>query len=308
MLVPSRYHIYKELGFQPKPPIGKQVLSRIAPINQPALQRLDEQLILKGYSINTRRVYITELAQLLYLLGSLPADELTTEKIRSYLLYCHKQLKLSENQIHSRLNAIKFYFEQVLGREKMFVDVPRPQKPSSLPKVFSTKEIKKLFAACENPKHQLMLQLCYGMGLRVSEVVALRIEHIDTTRMQVLIAGAKGKKDRYVNLPASVLEALREYYRSYSPADYLFEGQYGGAYSVRSVQAVFKRAMKKAGIRKSVGVHSLRHSYATHLHEYGTDISFIQKLLGHNDLKTTLIYTQVSNTKALQIQSPLDRL
>jgi integrase/recombinase XerD len=306
--LPDASSVREGLGLPLKSPVGKNILARIAPVNQPTLHTMDEQLILKGYSINTRRVYVTEFAQLLYLLGEVPVSCLSTEKIRSYLLYCHQTLQLSENQIHSRLNAIRFYFEQVLGREKMFVDIPRPKKPAQLPKVLSTRDIKKLFAACENPKHQLMLQLCYGMGLRVSEVVALKIEHIDSTRMQVLVAGAKGKKDRYVQLPATVLQALRDYYRQYQPKDYLFEGQYGGAYSTRSVQAVFKNAMRKAGIRKSVGVHSLRHSYATHLHEYGTDIGFIQKLLGHNNIKTTLIYTQVSHATASRIQSPLDRL
>lgn len=300
--------IRQDMGLPPKSPAGKDVLDRIHPVNREALKRQEEHLILKGYSPNTRRTYLLELAQLLYVLGSVPADELSAEKLRSYILYCHKSLKLSENQIHSRLNAIKFYYEQVLGRDKLFAEIPRPKKPALLPKVLSKAEVKKLFSVCSNPKQQLMLRLCYGMGLRVSEIVALKISHIDSERMQVLVAGAKGKKDRYVQLPASVLDALRVYYKQHVPKDYLFEGQYGGAYSARSVQAVFKSAMRKAGIRKEVGIHSLRHSYATHLHEYGTDIGFIQKLLGHNDIKTTLIYTQVSQAKSAQIQSPLDRL
>jgi len=126
--------------------------------------------------------------------------------------------------------------------------------------------------------------------------------------MKVLIAAGKGKKDRYVNLPQTILEELRLYYRAFAPKTDLFEGEAGGQYSDRSAQAVFKNAMNKAGIIKTVGIHSLRHSYATHLLEYGTDISLIQKLLGHNDIKTTLSYTQVTNRSVAKVQSPLDQL
>jgi len=153
-----------------------------------------------------------------------------------------------------------------------------------------------------------MLKLCYGMGLRVSEIVNLKIVHIDSGRMVVHIEAAKGKVDRYVALPASVLEELRNYYRAYRPKVYLFEGQYGGQYSIRSVQAVFKNAMRRAKINKSVGIHGLRHSYATHLLECGTDLSFIQKLLGHKDIKTTEIYAKVSNRQLGSVKSPLDDL
>ncbi len=160
----------------------------------------------------------------------------------------------------------------------------------------------------ENPKHRLLLKLCYGMGLRVSEIAKLKISHIDSKRMQVLVNQAKGKKDRYVNLPESVLEELRTYYLEYKPKEFLFEGHYGTQYSVRSVQAVFKNAMKKAKINKKVGVHSLRHSYATHLIEQGTDIRFVQELLGHKDIKTTMIYTSLTDQAKRKIKSPLDNL
>jgi len=139
-----------------------------------------------------------------------------------------------------------------------------------------------------------MLKLCYGMGLRVSEIINLKIEDIDSGNMQVLIQQSKGKKNRYVNLPESILEQLRTYYKEYKPKKYLFEGQYGDQYSIRSVQAVFKTAMRKAKIRKKIGIHGLRHSFATHLLENGTEIKFIQELLGHSNIKTTLVYTHVS--------------
>jgi len=159
-----------------------------------------------------------------------------------------------------------------------------------------------------NLKHNTMLKLCYGMGLRLSEIINLKIEDIDSKNMQVFIEKSKGKKDRYVNLPESVLEQLRAYYKMYRPKKYLFEGQDGGQYSKRSLQNVFKSALHKAGVNKNVGIHSLRHSYATHLLEQGTDIRFIQELLGHKDLKTTLIYTDVTNNNIRKIRSPLDNL
>ncbi|WP_240917374.1 tyrosine-type recombinase/integrase [Flavobacterium columnare] len=174
--------------------------------------------------------------------------------------------------------------------------------------MLSKNEIVKLFSVLENKKHRLILKLCYGMGLRVSEIVNLKVEHIDSQSMRVLIVNAKGKKDRYTNLPESVLEDLRAYYLEYRPKTWLFEGAYGGNYSIRSIQAVFKSAMKKAKITKTIGIHGLRHGYATHLIEGGADIRFLQKLLGHSNLKTTQIYTHVTDVTLSKIKSPLDGL
>jgi len=290
-------------------PVGKAVISQICPINVAALNRMHEILLLKAYSPNTVKTYCSEFAQLLYLLKNNPVNSLTPERLRSYFLYCKKNLNLSENAIHSRMNAVKFYFEQVLGHEKLFFDeIPRPQKKSSLPKVISKGDIAKILAHTDNLKHLLMLKLCYGMGLRVSEIVNLKVSDIDSKRMLVHIQGAKGKRDRYVTLPESALKDLRSYYKLYRPKDYLFEGQYGGQYAVRSVQAVFRNAMQKAKVNKSVGIHGLRHSYATHLLESGTDMVFIQKLLGHKDIKTTEIYAKVSNRHLQNVKSPLDDL
>ena len=146
------------------------------------------------------------------------------------------------------------------------------------------------------------------MGLRVSEVVNIKITDIDSENMQVFIEKAKGKKDRYANLPQTILLELRNYYKQYKPEKYLFEGQYGGTYSVRSVQKVFKDALKKAKINKDIGIHGLRHSFATHLLDNGTDVKFIQELLGHNDIKTTLRYLHVSEQSLKKVKSPLDAL
>lgn len=288
--------------------VGKETITKIAPENYQQFQKFINQLKLKAYSENTIRTYSVEFAQLLYVLKSHPVESMTEERLKSYFLYCIEKLNISENHLHSRINAIKFYFEQVLHRQKMFIDIPRPKKPLLLPKALNTAEISKIIAATENSKHQLILKMCYGMGLRVSEIVNIKIEDIDSKAMRVLIARTKGKKDRYVNLPESIIEELRQYYKCYQPKIYLFEGQFGGKYSVRSAQSVFKIAMNKAGIRKTVGIHSLRHSYATHLLELGTDISLIQKLLGHNDIKTTLIYTNVTDKHTRNVKSPLDSL
>ena len=285
------------------------MLTKIYPVNQNAIIKMVEQLKLKGYSESTIKTYQNELAQFLIALKHHSVDECDARKVRSYMLYCHEHLKLTENTLHSRLNALKFYFEQVLHRDKMFFEeIPRPKKHSQLPKTIHANSIKKMLNKTTNLKHNTMLKLCYGMGLRVSEIINLKITDIDSNNMQVFIERGKGKKDRYVNLPQSVLEQLRIYYKEYQPKKYLFEGQHGGQYSIRSAQQVFKNALQKAGINKLVGIHSLRHSYATHLLEQGTDIRFIQELLGHNNIKTTLIYTNVSNNSIRKIISPLDNL
>lgn len=297
-----------QLQWPPRLFTGEEMMVRMSEDNAKAFQRFLDELYLKSYSANTIKTYATEFAQLLYVLKDFPVNELSAEKLRSYLLYCIKELKLSENQVHCRLNALKFYFEQVLRQEKFFFDIPRPQKVLLLPKVLSTKEILRLFNGVDNLKHLMMLKICYGMGLRVSEVAKLRISDIDSDRMMVLISCSKNKKDRYVPLPETILEELRHYYTVYKPKEYLFEGQTGGAIAVRTIQSVFRMALKKAKINKKIGIHGLRHSYATHLLEYGTDMSFIQKLLGHNHISTTEIYAQISKKMIARVQSPLDRL
>ncbi|WP_418263356.1 tyrosine-type recombinase/integrase [Flavobacterium faecale] len=287
---------------------GKTALSQIKNNNQLVLKRFIEQIQLKGYSNSTLKTYRNEFGLFLNYLKELPAETCTTEDIRDYILHCINELKLSEATVHSRINAIKFYYEQVLRRERFLLEIPRPKKPLKLPKVIAPADIKKMFETVTNLKHNTMLKLCYGLGLRVSEIVNLKVSDIDSKAMQVFIERAKGKKDRYVNLPESILPQLRIYFIEYKPKIYLFEGQYGGQYSSRSAQQVFKNAMLKAKINKEVSIHSLRHSFATHLLEQGTDIRFIQELLGHNDIKTTLIYTEVSDKSIRKIISPLDNL
>ncbi len=296
----------KKLGLEAKP---VEPPAKINEVNQAAFKRFIENLQLKSYSSSTVRTYASEFTQLLLILKDNNVDELTTERIRGYFLYCINELKLTENTVHSRINAVKFYFEQVLGRERFFVDIPRPKKPFQLPNVLAISQVVALFAQLENLKHKTMLYLAYSAGLRISEVIGLRVKDIHSARMVINIKGAKGKKDRIVPLSQGVLELLRKYYVAYRPTDWLFEGQYGNVpYSTRSLQSVFHRAKDGAKIIQDVTFHSLRHSYATHLHERGTDIKIIQELLGHNDIKTTLRYTHVSNRTIENIRSPFDDL
>jgi integrase/recombinase XerD len=209
------------------------------------------------------------------------------------------------------MNALKFYYEQVLKNEKLFWEIPRPKKPLVLPKLLNEDELKKLFNTLSNKKHKAMLFTAYSAGLRVSEIVNLKISHIDSKRMQIFIERAKGKKDRYVNLSPILLDLLRKYIEAYQPRPklYLFESeQTQVAYPVRTVQQVFANAKHKAGIAKDVGIHSLRHSFATHLLDKGTDIKYIKDLLGHFDIKTTERYLHVSKQKLVNIISPFDDL
>ena len=227
------------------------------------------------------------------------------------MVYAMEKEGISENTAHSRLNALKFYFEQVLGKEKFFWEIPRPKKKQLLPKLLNEDEIRKLFNALTNKKHKAMLFTTYSAGLRVSEVVQLKLRDIDSKRMQILIVQGKGKKDRYVNLSPVLLDILRNYVSSYTPAPktYLFESEQSlTAYSSRTVQQIFTNAKNKAGIKKEVGIHSLRHSFATHLLDKGTDIKYIKDLLGHFSIKTTERYLHVSKQQLINIVSPFDDL
>lgn len=279
--------------------------------NIEALQKFIEHLKLKAYSASTIKTYRNEFLQLLQLLKKKPVHELTPEDLRRYMLYCFEKLKLTENTLHSRINAIKFYYEQVLGKEKFFWEIPRPKKPQQIPKFFNQDEIAAIIKAVGNIKHKTMLMLAYSSGLRVSEVVLLKTKNIDSKRMCILIEQAKGKKDRMVMLSPLLLVMLREYWKKYKPAKngYLFEGQNKNEpYSTRSLQLILAAAKKKAGILKPGSVHALRHSFATHLLDRGTDVTMIMKLLGHNDIKTTLRYLHITNRDMMQIISPLDDL
>ena len=286
---------------------GKSKLLYISQHNELELAKLKDKMLLKAMSPATINTYSTEFKQLLYLLGNTQVQTLTKAQIETYLLWCVKKLSVGESQLNQRINAIKFYFETVLGQSRMLFDLPRPQKPSLLPKVLDNTEVKKILAQKANIKHKAILMLAYSAGLRVSEISRLKIADVDSARMQIRVERAKGKKDRVVMLSQVLLKTLREYYKSYKPQTYLFEGYNpGSALTVRSIQAIFKDALGKAKINKKIGIHGLRHSFATHLLEAGTDLRIIQELLGHNDPNTTMRYTHISKKVINKVKSPLD--
>ncbi|HSU28797.1 MAG TPA: tyrosine-type recombinase/integrase [Chitinophagaceae bacterium] len=287
------------------------IFSGISSVNAHILPEMKQFLILKSYSASTRKTYMNEMSQFLRLIGNHLADSLNVDKIRAYLVYCSQKLQLSENTLHSRINALKFYYEQVLGRERFFWQIPRPKRPFLLPRLLNEDELRRLFNALSNKKHKAMLFTAYSAGLRVSELIHLRISDIDSQRMQIFIRRAKGKKDRYVNLSPVLLDILRQYIKEYrpKPKEFLFESeQTFTAYPARTVQQIFQNAKLRAGISKEVGIHSLRHSFATHLLDKGTDIRYIKELLGHFNIKTTERYLHVSKKMLVNIGSPFDDL
>jgi integrase/recombinase XerD len=282
---------------------------KIHEVNKNEISKTIQHLQLKGYSPSTIRTYTNELVQFLVIIKGTPANLITISRVKDYLQHCISTLKLKEATLHSRMNALKFYYEQVLEKEKFFFEIPRPKKHQQLPKVISTEKIITGLMEITNIKHKAILMLAYSAGLRVSEIVTLKITDINSDRMEIFISHAKGKKDRVVPLSMVALKILREYYTRYKPKNWLFEGQYASEhYSIRSAQIIFKQTYKALGLAPNISFHSLRHSYATHLLETGTDIRFIQDLLGHNDLKTTLRYTHVSKKELSKIESPLDRI
>jgi site-specific recombinase XerD len=284
---------------------------RLSANNKEQLLLYLEQLALKKYSKSTLQTYRNEFMQLLQLLKDIHVQDLTPEHLKRYMLYCVVKLQLSENTLHSRLNALKFYFEQVLKKEKFFFDIPRSKKQLQLPKVLNETEIGRLFKAITNLKHKAIVFTAYSAGLRVSEVVNLKQKDIDSSRMTIYIEQAKGKKDRYVNLSPVLLDILRSYLKQQTPRPklYLFEGQISGTpYSTRSAQQLFIDAKKKANIPKHISFHSLRHSFATHLLEKGVDIKYIKDILGHFDIRTTERYIYVARKQLVNIASPLDDL
>lgn len=273
-----------------------------------ALDTMDNLLALKNYSANTRRNYRNWMLYFLHHFDHCKPSNIGHEQIMQFLIDYRNSPKWSASTQNQLINSVKFFYEQVLQRPRVVYDLPRAQKPQQLPTVFAPEEVKAILVACENLKHKTMLCLAYASGLRVSEIVQLKIKDIDSKRMILHVRQAKGMKDRQTMLSEKLLQLFREYYKEYKPAEWLFEGQGDKQYSTRSVQLVLDQAKKKAGVTRKGSVHALRHSFATHLFEGGTDILSIKELLGHSSLRTTMVYTHVSTKHLSKIQSPLDKL
>ncbi len=256
-----------------------------------ALKKYQDLLIQKRYSDNTCKTYIHYFNQFLNDIGNNSPDKITSEQINRYILHLIKTQKISPSRQNQIINAIKFYYEKVLGRVTEYYHIERPQKIKILPKVISEAEVENIINAIDNIKHKAMVSLLYSVGLRISELLNLKLNDIDSKRNVIIIRNSKGNKDRIGLLSEKVLHLLRQYFLEYRPKEYLFEGQNGGKYTAISVRNVLKNACKKAKITKHVTPHTLRHSFATHLLERGTDLRYIQTLLGHNNSKTTERYT-----------------
>lgn len=273
-----------------------------------ALKKYIELLRLKNYSENTISVYRNWFSIFLKNFPDKKPSAITKEEIMELLMRYKNSKAWSATGQNQLVSSIKFFFEKVLNRTVEMYEIPRAQKPFQLPTVFAEEEIKKIILATENLKHRTMICLAYAGGLRVSEIVNLKLKDIDSKRMVITLRQGKGKKDRQVMLSEKLLILFREYFKEYKPVVWLFEGVKNMQYSARSVQEVIQQAKKKAGVNKKGSIHALRHSFATHLLEGGTDLLSIKALLGHNSLRTTMVYTHVSKKHLSKIQSPLDKL
>jgi len=270
------------------------------------LTEFKNRLVQKRYSRNTQNIYCNYFKDFADYFKDDELEKITVEQINAYILELIQTKIISISQQNQRINSIKFYYEKILGRDKQYYALHRPKKEHRLPKVLSKNEIKKILTSCNNIKHRCILMLIYSAGLRRSELINLKISDIDSERMVIIIVGAKGKKDRISLFSENMLKLLREYYREFKPEKYLFEGAKGGKYSPTSIANILKNAARKAGVNKTVTPHMLRHSFATHLLEQGTDLRYIQELLGHNSSKTTEIYTHVSKKDIDKIRNPVD--
>jgi site-specific recombinase XerD len=271
-----------------------------------AIQKLLFDMQLRGMSHTTQQGYSICVKVFQRYYGK-PAAELGENEIREFLHYLIEEKKLSLGTVNIYNGALKFLYEVTFKRDWNTKNLPRLKHSKKLPAILSRQEVQSLFDATKNLKHKCMLMTIYSAGLRVSEVTKLKLTDIDSKNMQIFIREGKGKKDRYSLLSQANLEILREYWKKYKPSEWLFEGQIKGTHiSVRTVQKVFDHAKDKAGIKKAISVHTLRHVFATHLLEAGTNLYHIKQLLGHTCIQTTCIYLHLMRMDVLKVKSPLD--
>ncbi len=263
-------------------------------------------LTIKRYARSTIKSYKTALLHFFTQL-SIPIEKVGAREVQAYI---YKKITAgiafsSQKQI---VGAIKLFYKEMYNRHLRIDYLYPDRREQKLPVVLSQEEVRALLNTIKNRKHQAVISCLYSAGLRISEVIQLQLQDIDSSRMVIHIKGAKGYKDREVMLSEKLLALLRVYYKDYQPKQWLFEGDQGKTYSATSIRHVFRKALQQAGISKKATVHALRHSFATHLLENGTDIRYIQALLGHNSIKTTQQYTHLLTTHRTSIKSPLDRL
>jgi site-specific recombinase XerD len=285
-----------------------QLFNQVPDAAHEYISLLVDTILAHNYSSSTLRTYTSSFLKFLRDHQFRDPKTITQQEIIKYLASIMER-GLSASSGHSMVNALLFYYQQIEHQKGFELKLPRPKKEKKLPAVLTMEECAQIFRSVDNPKHKLLLLIGYGAGLRVSEIVTLQWNDILFSEHKIHIKNAKGKKDRMVMLPYSIVSSLDYYRKLYQPNKYVFEGQYAGEpYSAGSAQAVMRAALKKSGLSKNATVHTLRHSFATHLLESGTDIRYIQKFLGHASIKTTTIYTHVSKMATDKISSPLDRL
>jgi len=249
-----------------------------------------------------------------YLLGELEEyhnisiDEISTDQVKDFLQYSIVERNLSTSYINQVISAVRILQKDVLGKDWDTIRIKRPRRIKKLPVVLSKEEVKLLIGTTRNLKHRAILAVIYSAGLRISEVICLRPSDIDSDRKQIRVLG-KGNKYRYTLLSGNTLDMLRIYWRAYRPVRYIFEGQkQGQPVSKEAIRSVFRQSCKKAGINKQATIHSLRHSFATHLLESGVNLKIIQSLLGHSSLRTTSIYLHVTRFDPVLVKSPFDEI
>jgi site-specific recombinase XerD len=268
---------------------------------------LEAELRSRKYSLQTRRAYIYYNRLICRTLQKKP-DEISSDDVTQFLAFMEKDKDYSASAMNLAISAIKFFFINILHKDDIR-DRHRPHQDGRLPVVLSKEEVLKVLASENNPKHRLLLMLTYSSGLRVSEVVVLKREHIDFSRKVIYVKQGKGRKDRSTILSEKAAQFLEEYCKFYNIQKWLFSGYPSTtSISIRSAQYIFDKALRNAKIHKNISIHSLRHAFATHLLESGTDIRYIQSLLGHASLRTTERYTHVAKRSILNIKSPLDTI
>ncbi|MFC0605598.1 tyrosine-type recombinase/integrase [Winogradskyella pulchriflava] len=267
-------------------------------------------LELKRYSKNTIAIYLSAVKSITDFLNidSSKLRDLHDKDIILTIINITKSKQYAASSQKQLIGAIALYYKELYKRDIDFSVIYPVNKEEFLPTILSKTEVKNILKNTTNIKHKAVLATIYGLGLRISELINIKIIDIDSNRMLVHIHNAKGKKDRMVMLPENLLITLRAYFKIYKPKTYLFEGRDGKVYSASSIRKIFKNALVSTKINKPATIHTLRHSFATHLLENGTDIRIIQKLLGHKNIKTTLQYTQVAESTIQNVKSPLDTL
>jgi integrase/recombinase XerD len=293
-------------------PKGEQGAKRKSEFDIVNYRKCPEEMRLKlqeiRYSERTIKVYCSAFEEFINFHQRYEINKIDEQKVIEFLRYLVMERKVSTSYQNQAINAIKFYYEKVLGGQRKFYFIDRPKKEKTLPTVLNEEEVIRLFAAVINIKHKCILMLAYSAGLRLGEIVRLKLVDIDRERMQIRVVQSKGKKDRYAKLSVKFLKVYDEYLAEYQPKEYLFEGATGGEYSPSSIQNIIKAVSQKAGIVKRVTMHTLRHTFATHSLENGVDLRYIQSMMGHESSRTTEIYTHITTKGFDQIKSPLDNL